>query len=51
MSNEPERPTLEGLRKCAEWLAYCLKIGWRKDQLDQLEELWWQVRNHRGELK
>jgi hypothetical protein len=26
---------------CGYFLAECLKIGWRKDQLDVLERLWW----------
>ena len=33
---------LKKLKACAEWLAYCLSIGWRRDQLDALEALWWQ---------
>lgn len=28
-------------RACAEFLAECLRIGWRKDQIDALEKLWW----------
>lgn len=33
---------LQKLKECAEWLAFCLSIGWRRDQLDALEALWWQ---------
>ena len=33
---------LKALRDCANWLYYCLKIGWKKEDLDMLEELWWQ---------
>jgi len=33
---------LKKIKECAEWLAYCLSIGWRRDQLDALEALWWQ---------
>lgn len=29
------------IKACAEWLAYCLSIGWSRDDLDGLEELWW----------
>ena len=29
------------VEKCAKWLVYCLSIGWRKDQLDELERTWW----------
>jgi hypothetical protein len=31
----------KAIRACAEWLAYCLKIGWKREQLDELERLWW----------
>jgi len=27
------------VKKCAEWLAYCLEIGWDKSQLDALEKV------------
>lgn len=40
-----------GIRMCAEWLAYCKSIGWRDDQLDDLERLWWQWRDLNGNLK
>lgn len=29
------------IRKCAQWLAYCLSIGWSKADLDALEAIWW----------
>lgn len=35
---------------CAEWLAYCLEIGWLKSQLDDLERLWWQYHDDQGNL-
>lgn len=28
-------------KRCADWLAFCLSIGWRREQLDALEALWW----------
>lgn len=46
----PERATVAALRKCAEWLAYCLSIGWRRDQLDALEALWWQHHDRTGRV-
>ena len=46
----PERATVGALRKCAEWLAYCLSIGWRREQLDALEALWWQHHDRTGRL-
>lgn len=39
------------IRQCAEWLAYCLWIGWKKSDLDALEALWWQYHDERGNLK
>lgn len=33
--------TQKELLECAYWLSYCLKIGWRKSDLDALEETWW----------
>jgi len=40
----------EATMKCAKWLAYCLKIGWRRDDLDRLEALWWQYHDENGGL-
>lgn len=41
----------KAIQQCAEWLAYCLKIGWSKSDLDRLEELWWSVRDDDGKLR
>lgn len=46
----PARATFAALRKCAEWLAYCLSIGWRREQLDALEALWWKHHDRTGRL-
>ena len=35
------RPTERAARACAEWLAFCVRIGWRRDRLDALEAIWW----------
>jgi len=40
----------KALRECAEWLAYCLIIGWDKDDLDVLDSLWWRYHDDRGHL-
>ena len=37
--------------KCARWLAFCLKIGYGKNQLDGLEKIWWKFKDHNGNLK
>jgi hypothetical protein len=33
------RMSKKALKQCAEWLEYCLKIGWSKEQLDGLEAI------------
>ena len=37
--------------KCAEWLAFCLRIGWQQTDLDFLERLWWKYHDKQGYLK
>lgn len=32
----------EKWRLCAEWLRFCLSIGWAKSDLDALERVFWQ---------
>lgn len=44
------RRTTEAIRKCAEWLSYCLKIGWPRSSLDELQELWWKYHDNNGNL-
>lgn len=39
------------IMKCADWLLYCLSIGWRKDQLSALEEIWWMYHDENGDEK
>jgi hypothetical protein len=46
-----EEKTRQATRACAEWLAYCLSIGWNKAQLDELEALWWKHHDEQGNLK
>jgi hypothetical protein len=41
----------KAIKECAEWLVYCLKIGWGKDQLDWLEAVWWKYHDENGNLK
>ena len=38
-------------KKCAEWLAYCLEIGWDKSQIDALEKLWMDNHDDNGNFK
>lgn len=43
-------PNLIASRKCAEWLSECLRLGWPKDSLDQLQALWWEHHDEQGKL-
>ena len=42
--------TSRAIKKCAEWLAYCLSIGWNKKSLDGLERIWWEYHDDYGNL-
>lgn len=52
MSNPslPERPTQKAVIACGHWLAACLRFGWRRDDLDSLEALWWKYHDRYGRL-
>ena len=45
-----EGRTKKAVEKCTEWLSYCISIGWRKQDLDGLEKIWWEHRDKNGEL-
>jgi hypothetical protein len=49
--NRPEHTTAGGLRLLGVWLAECLKLGWSKASLDDLEALFWKYRDGSGRLK
>lgn len=49
--NTTDEKTTKGLQLCAEWLSYCLSIGWRKEALDGLEKTWWELHDSNGKLK
>ncbi len=50
MAQEIPVHSSKALRACAEWLAYCLQIGWTRSQLSDLEGLWWKYHDERGKL-
>lgn len=50
-SQTTQLPTRSALMKCAEWLVFCLSIGWPKSDLDDLEKLWWKGHDWRGRLR
>lgn len=43
-------PTRDAVRECAEWLATCIRLGWRHEDLDRLEALWWKYHDANGKL-
>ena len=47
----PSDRTTKGIQKCADWLLLCLSHGWKKEQLDDLEKIWWEHHDGRGNLK
>lgn len=40
----------KAITKCAEWLSFCLSIGWEKEHLDGLEKIWWEHHDEKGNL-
>ena len=44
-------PIPRAVAECAKWLQWCLRIGWPKSALDDLEKLWWKHHDRFGELK
>jgi len=46
----PDGVTRRAQEACAHWLAECIRLGWSKAQLDDLETMWWQHHDKRGEL-
>lgn len=44
----PEGVTQQALAACANWLNCCLEIGWKKSDLDALEQLWWDHHDRTG---
>lgn len=47
---ESGAPTYAARLACTRWLSQCLEFGWRKDQLDGLEKIWWQHHDRNGVL-
>ena len=40
----------DGARLRAEWLLYCLSIGWTREELSALEKMWDQYHDENGKL-
>ena len=45
-----EQPTQRAQIVCGHWLADCVRLGWRRDDLDFLEALWWKYHDNYGRL-
>lgn len=44
------KPSSKAIGLCAKWLQQCLRLGWPKSALDELEKLWWQYHDNYGRL-
>lgn len=44
------KPSSKAVRECAEAMKKCLDIGWKKSDLDKLEEIWWSIHDDNGKL-
>jgi hypothetical protein len=44
-------PTERAKLACAHWLAACLRLGWPKSVLDDLEAIWWKFHDCQGRLR
>lgn len=49
MASQDELTRL-GVRRLAEWLAECLRIGWKRESMDALEKLWLDGHDKNGNL-
>lgn len=45
-----KKPTRRGIMICGQIMAQMLQIGWKPEQLDSLEILFWSVRDGNGEV-
>jgi hypothetical protein len=45
-----ESPSMNGVRACHKWLSYCLSIGWPRETLKGLADLFWQHHDRDGRL-
>lgn len=44
----PKDMTSKARNDCASWLAMCVRLGWPKSALDDLESLWWRYHDNTG---
>lgn len=47
----PDGVSRKAQEECGRWLAECLRLGWGRGFLNQLENIWWQHHDKRGDLK
>ena len=50
ISDDGRNPSRRAVRACAAWLVSCVRLGWRRTDLDALERLWWQYHDDDGRL-
>jgi len=44
------RPTLKAAKDCSNWLRACSDLGWRKEDMGRLADLWWEFHDDEGNL-
>lgn len=47
----PPTATREAVQASLDWVDACRTLGWRGDDLDSLESLWWQYHDSEGKRK
>lgn len=48
--SKDRRPVQKAVIACGYWLSECLRLGWRREDLDFLEALWWKHHDDQGRL-
>jgi hypothetical protein len=46
--SRPPDATRKALTQCLEWLEACRRLGWREEDMDNLELLWWRYHDREG---
>ena len=49
-ATEQRNPTRRAVQLCADWLSMCLRIGWKRTDLDALQAIWWRYHDDEGNL-
>lgn len=44
------KPTQKAIIACARFISRMLEIGWKREDIPELERMWWLVRDDRGNV-